>query len=34
VRGFDRATDRFAYEVNQRFGSTSPTVSTVRNPSR
>jgi len=32
VRGFDRATHRYTYEVNQRFGGTSPAVSTVRNP--
>jgi hypothetical protein len=30
VRGFDPATKRFKYEVNQRFGSTRPTQSTVR----
>jgi hypothetical protein len=30
VRGFDPATQRFKYEVNQRFGSTRPTQSTQR----
>ena len=30
VRGFDPATRRFKYEVNQRFGSTRPTQSTTR----
>lgn len=30
VRGFDPATSTFKYEVNQRFGSTSPTQSTTR----
>ena len=30
VRGFDPATRRYKYEVNQRFGSTRPTQSTVR----
>lgn len=32
VRGFDPATNRFKYEVNQRFGSTAPQISTVRTP--
>jgi Carboxypeptidase regulatory-like domain len=32
VRGFDPAARRFAYEVNQRFGSTAQAVSAVRNP--
>jgi hypothetical protein len=32
VHGFDQAAHRFAYEVNQRFGGTSPAVSSVRNP--
>ncbi len=32
VRGFDPATGRFKYEVNQRFGSTNPTFSQFRNP--
>ena len=30
VRGFDPATKRFKYEVNQRFGSIRPTESTQR----
>ncbi|MES2522370.1 MAG: TonB-dependent receptor [Gemmatimonadota bacterium] len=30
VRGFDPVTKRYKYEVNQRFGSTRPTQSTVR----
>ena len=30
VRGFDPATRRYKYEVNQRFGSTLPTQSTTR----
>ncbi|MEO7362275.1 MAG: hypothetical protein ABI120_18235, partial [Gemmatimonadaceae bacterium] len=30
VRGFDPATKRYKYEVNQRFGSTRPTQSTIR----
>jgi hypothetical protein len=30
VRGFDPATRRYKYEVNQRFGTTRPTQSTVR----
>jgi hypothetical protein len=30
VRGFDPATRRYTYEVNQRFGSTRPTQSTNR----
>jgi hypothetical protein len=32
VRGFDAAAQRFRYEVNPRFGSTTQAVSTVRNP--
>jgi hypothetical protein len=32
VRGFDPAAQRFAYEVNPRFGSTAQAVSAVRNP--
>jgi len=32
VRGFDPATGKFKYEVNQRFGSTNPTFSQFRNP--
>jgi hypothetical protein len=30
VRGFDPATRRFSYDVNQRFGSTSPRESATR----
>lgn len=30
VRGFDPATKQYKYEVNQRFGSTRPTQSTIR----
>ncbi|MGV3711275.1 MAG: hypothetical protein ACO1Q7_20815, partial [Gemmatimonas sp.] len=30
VRGFDPSKGRYKYEVNQRFGSTRPTQSTVR----
>ncbi len=32
VRGFDATTQRFKYEVNQRFGSTNPAFNTVRTP--
>ena len=32
VRGFDPTADRFIYDVNPRFGSTSQAVSAVRNP--
>jgi hypothetical protein len=32
VRGFDPATGRYKYEVNQRFGSTSPQQSAFRQP--
>ncbi len=32
VRGFDATTQRFKYEVNQRFGSTNPAFSPVRQP--
>lgn len=32
VRGFEPATQRFRYEVNQRFGSTRPAVTTFRAP--
>lgn len=32
VRGFDPATNRFRYEVNQRFGSTDPQLSAIRAP--
>jgi hypothetical protein len=34
VRGFDPAASRFKYVVNPRFGSTSPTQTTVRVPFR
>ena len=32
VRGFDAATNRYKYEVNQRFGATSPQLMTFRTP--
>jgi len=32
VRGFDPQTQRYRYDVNQRFGSTQPALSTVRAP--
>jgi hypothetical protein len=32
VRGFDPQTQRYRYEVNQRFGATSPSTSAFRNP--
>jgi hypothetical protein len=32
VRGFDPATKRFKYDVNQRFGSASPQFTAVRAP--
>jgi hypothetical protein len=32
VRGFDRNTQRFRYDVNQRFGSTNPAFTTFRQP--
>ena len=32
VRGFDAATQRFRYEVNQRFGQTRPQFLTLRSP--
>ncbi len=32
VRGFDAATQRFRYEVNQRFGATRPAVTSFRSP--
>ncbi len=32
VRGFDATTRRYRYEVNQRFGSTSPANSIIRLP--
>lgn len=34
VRGFDAAARRFAYDVNPRFGSASPTTTAVRTPFR
>jgi hypothetical protein len=32
VRGFDEAQQRYRYEVNQRFGATSPATSAFRTP--
>jgi hypothetical protein len=32
ARGFDRATNAFKYEVNERFGSTRPAQTTFRQP--
>ncbi len=32
VRGFDATTQRYKYEVNQRFGSTNPAFTSVRQP--
>jgi hypothetical protein len=32
VRGFDPGTQRYAYDVNQRFGSTLPALTAVRAP--
>jgi hypothetical protein len=32
VRGFDPATQRYTYEVNQRFGATRPQFLTLRSP--
>jgi hypothetical protein len=32
VRGFDPASQRYRYEVNQRFGATRPAFNTLRNP--
>jgi hypothetical protein len=32
VRGFDPATNRYRYDVNQRFGNVSPAVSAARQP--
>jgi hypothetical protein len=32
VRGFDPATQRFKYDVNQRFGNVSPQLSAIRAP--
>lgn len=34
VRGFDPVTQRYRYEVNQRFGATTPALSATRNPVR
>ena len=34
VRGFDPNTNNFLYNINPRFGSTSPTNSTIRAPFR
>jgi len=34
VRGFDASAKRFKYEVNPRFGSTSPSSNTIRAPFR
>jgi hypothetical protein len=34
VRGFDPATQRYTYEVNQRFGATTPALTAVRAPVR
>ena len=32
VRGFDPATNRYKYEVNQRFGATNPAFNAFRSP--
>ncbi len=32
VRGFDQGTQRFRYDVNQRFGNTDPQLSAIRAP--
>jgi hypothetical protein len=32
VRGFNPLTQRYVYEVNQRFGSTKPSQTTIRQP--
>jgi Carboxypeptidase regulatory-like domain len=32
VRGFDPQTERYTYEVNQRFGATLPALTTIRAP--
>ena len=32
VRGFDAGTQRYRYDVNQRFGNTSPQLSALRSP--
>jgi hypothetical protein len=34
VRGFDPTTQRYKYEVNQRFGNTMPALTATRNPVR
>ena len=34
VRGFDAAARRYVYQVNPRFGNTSPSTSTLRSPFR
>jgi len=34
VRGFDQTTQRYKYEVNQRFGATNPRFVTLRSPVR
>jgi hypothetical protein len=34
VRGFDPATNRFLYTINPRFGSTAPSINTLRAPFR
>lgn len=34
VRGFDAANQRFVYQVNQKFGDTRPTATTLRAPFR
>jgi hypothetical protein len=32
VRGYDAGTQRFRYDVNQRFGNTDPRLSAIRSP--
>jgi len=34
VRGFDPVTQRYKYEVNQRFGATTPALTAIRAPVR
>jgi len=34
VRGFDASAQRYVYQVNPRFGSTAPAISTLRTPFR
>ena len=34
VRGFDPVSQRYKYEVNQRFGNTTPALTATRNPVR